>query len=74
MKSIGTLAAGLCAMVAWSQIPMPAGKTTGPGVQAARDSKEREVLKTCKVLPPTAVAADAAEAALLRRQTPEITR
>jgi gluconolactonase len=43
---------GLGAMAAWSQIPMPAGKTTGPGVQAARDSKEPEVLKTCKVSPP----------------------
>lgn len=30
----------------------PAGLTTGPGVQAFRDSKEPEVLKTCKVPPP----------------------
>jgi gluconolactonase len=45
---------GLGAMAAWSQIPLPAGKTTGPGVQAARDSKEPEVLKTCKVPPPAA--------------------
>ncbi len=45
---------GLVATAAWGQIPMPAGKTTGPGVQAARDSKEPEVLKTCKVPPPAA--------------------
>ncbi|MGA2878163.1 MAG: SMP-30/gluconolactonase/LRE family protein [Bryobacteraceae bacterium] len=57
MKSIGTLVVvlgGVGAMAALGQIPMPAGKTTGPGVQAARDSKEPEVLKTCKVPPPTA--------------------
>jgi gluconolactonase len=54
MKLIGTLAAVVFAMVAWGQIPMPASKTTGPGVQAARDAKEPEVLKTCKVPPPTA--------------------
>ena len=53
VKSIVTLAA-MCAMAAWSQIPMPAGKTTGPGVQAPRDSKEPDVLKTCKVPPQTA--------------------
>jgi gluconolactonase len=55
MKSIAmpaVLLGGLSAMAAWGQIPMPAGKTTGPGVQAARDSKEPEVLKTCKVPPP----------------------
>jgi gluconolactonase len=42
-------------LVAPGQIPQPAGKTTGPGVQAPRDSKEPEVLKTCKV-PPSAPA------------------
>jgi len=48
-----TMAIGvLGAMAAFGQIPMPAGKTTGPGVQAPRDSKEPEVLKTCKVPPP----------------------
>jgi gluconolactonase len=55
MKSTGMRAvvlAGLGAMAAWGQIPVPAGKTTGPGVQAPRDSKEPEVLKTCKVPPP----------------------
>ncbi len=55
MKSIAmpaVLLGCLSAMAAWGQIPMPAGKTTGPGVQAARDSKEPEVLKTCKVPPP----------------------
>ncbi len=43
---------GLCAMAALGQIPNPPGLTTGPGVQAARDTKEPEVLKTCKVPPP----------------------
>jgi gluconolactonase len=55
MKIIRTIAIGLGAlgaMAAWGQIPLPAGKTTGPGVQAARDTKEPEVLKTCKVPPP----------------------
>ena len=53
MKAIAMLTAvlGLGAIAAVGQIPMPAGKTTGPGVQAARDSKEPEVLKTCKVPP-----------------------
>ena len=58
MKSRAMLAvvlAGLGAMASLAQIPMPQGKTSGPGVQAARDSKEPEVLKTCKV-PPTAPA------------------
>lgn len=51
--SVMLLCGGLTAVTAWAQIPMPAGKTTGPGVQAPRDSKEPEVLKTCKVPPPT---------------------
>src|ERR1700722_5134880 len=58
MKSRAVLAVmlgGLCGVAASAQIPMPPGKTSGPGVQAARDSKEPEVLKTCKV-PPTAPA------------------
>jgi gluconolactonase len=58
MKSRAVLVvvlAGLGGMAALAQIPMPAGKTSGPGVQAARDSKEPEVLKTCQV-PPTAPA------------------
>jgi gluconolactonase len=46
------LLGGLAALAALSQIPTPAGKTTGPGIQAPRDSKEPEVLKTCKVPPP----------------------
>lgn len=45
---IGVLGAGS----AWCQIPAPAGQRTGPGVQAAQDSKEPDVLKTCKVPPP----------------------
>ena len=40
------------AVAALAQPAPPAGLTTGPGVQAARDSKEPEVLKTCKVPPP----------------------
>jgi gluconolactonase len=55
MKSTGMLAivlGGLGAMAALGQSPNPGGRTTGPGVQAPRDSKEPEVLKTCKVQPP----------------------
>jgi sugar lactone lactonase YvrE len=57
MKSTGLLAVGvlgvLGAMAALGQSPNPSGRTTGPGVQAPRDSREPEVLKTCKV-PPSA--------------------
>jgi gluconolactonase len=55
MKSTGILFVVLGSLgvtAAWSQIRPPAGKTTGPGVQAAQDAKEPEVLKTCKVPPP----------------------
>lgn len=55
MKSISTLAilaGGLGALAAFGQSPLPAGKTTGPGVQAPRDAKEPALLKTCKVPPP----------------------
>ncbi len=55
MKSIGMFAAvlgGLGAMAALGQSPNPGGRTTGPGIQAPRDAKEPEVLKTCKVPPP----------------------
>jgi gluconolactonase len=55
MKSMGKLAVvfgGLGVMAAWGQIPSPSGLTTGPGLQAANDAKEPEVLKTCKVPPP----------------------
>jgi gluconolactonase len=55
MKTTGRLAVvlgGLGAIVLSGQIPNPPGLTSGPGVQAARDSKEPEVLKTCKVPPP----------------------
>jgi gluconolactonase len=37
---------------AFGQIVPPAGQRTGPGVQAAQDEKEPEVLKTCKTPPP----------------------
>jgi hypothetical protein len=55
MKSTAMLlvvVGGLGAMAALCQPPPPAGLKSGPGVQAARDSREPEVLKTCKVPPP----------------------
>jgi gluconolactonase len=52
MKSTAILALMLGAMAAWGQIPSPPGLKTGPGVQAPNDSKEPDVLKTCKVPPP----------------------
>ncbi len=55
MKSTGiiTVVLGVAAATAALCQPLPpAGKTTGPGVQAFRDSQEPEVLKTCKVPPP----------------------
>jgi len=42
---------GLGALAVLAQSPLPAGKTTGPGVQAPRDSKEPALLQTCKVPP-----------------------
>ena len=39
------------AALSWAQAP-PAGQRTGPGVQAAQDSKEPEVLAGCKTQPP----------------------
>ncbi|HLK48053.1 MAG TPA: SMP-30/gluconolactonase/LRE family protein [Bryobacteraceae bacterium] len=41
---------GAAALVA--QIPPPAGKRSGPGVQSAADEREPEVLKACKTPPP----------------------
>jgi gluconolactonase len=52
MKSRAVLAILIGAVAASAQIPNPPGLTSGPGVQAARDSREPEVLKTCKVPPP----------------------
>jgi len=55
MKPFGILAlvtAALATTVALSQIVPPAGKTTGPGVQAPLDAREPDVLKTCKTPPP----------------------
>lgn len=55
MKATGmlTVVMGvLGAASAWCQIQPPAGQRSGPGVQAAQDSREPEVLKTCKVPPP----------------------
>ena len=51
MKWTGVLGV-VVAMTAWGQIPQPAGSKSGPGVQAPQDSREPEVLKTCKVPPP----------------------
>ncbi len=42
---------GATAFLAQAQAP-PAGKTRGPGVQAAADDREADLLKTCKVPPP----------------------
>jgi len=42
---------GALAAAASGQIPAPAGKTSGPGVQSLADSREPDVLKTCKVPP-----------------------
>ena len=50
---LGGLVLGGMVMAALGQIQPPAGVKSGPGVQAAQDSREPEVLKTCKV-PPTA--------------------
>src|ERR1700730_7251232 len=42
----------LGATSALCQIQPPAGKRSGPGVQAAQDEREPEVLKACKTPPP----------------------
>ena len=55
MKSRGmlTIVLGvLSATVALCQIQPPAGLRSGPGVQAAQDEREPEVLKACKTSPP----------------------
>ena len=54
MKATGVLTiiiGVLGAAPAWCQIQPPAGQRSGPGVQAAQDSREPDVLKTCKVPP-----------------------
>src|SRR5437763_10708675 len=54
MKSTGIfrIVAGLLGVTAaLCQIQPPAGLRTGPGVQAAQDEKEPEVLKGCKTPP-----------------------
>ncbi len=54
MKATGMLTLVICvlgATAALCQIQPPAGLTSGPGVQAAQDAREPEVLKTCKVPP-----------------------
>ena len=56
MRSIGILTMGLAvlgATAATGQIPSPAGKRSGPGVQSAADEREPEVLKACKTPPPS---------------------
>ena len=42
----------MVASAAWCQIPAPAGKRSGPGVQAPQDEREPDVLKACKTPPP----------------------
>jgi len=53
MKStvVLTVAIGIIAAAVYSQSPPPGGRTSGPGVQSAADSREPDVLKTCKVQP-----------------------
>ena len=54
MKSVSmfTIAYGvLGSALVLGQI-QPAGQRSGPGVQAAQDEREPEVLKTCKTAPP----------------------
>src|SRR5215469_9670319 len=41
------------AATALCQIPPPAGKKQGPGVQAAADERYPDVIKSCKTPPPT---------------------
>lgn len=55
MKSMGMLAVlagglggALLVQYAAGQSQPPAGKTSGPGVQATKDSREPDLLKTCK--------------------------
>src|ERR1700722_2231395 len=50
---LGGLVSGGFAAAGWGQIQAPAGSKSGPGVQAPQDSREPEVLKTCKVPPTT---------------------
>ena len=52
MKLSAFLVCSLFAASLYGQIPPPAGKTRGPGVQAAADDREADLLKTCKVPPP----------------------
>src|SRR5207253_455625 len=53
MKTTGTLAFVIALFAAASALcQAPAGPTSGPGVQAPNDSREPEVLKTCKTPPP----------------------
>jgi gluconolactonase len=55
MRSTGMLmlVLGLAGAAAgFSQIRPPNGQRTGPGVQAAQDEREPEVLKACKTPPP----------------------
>lgn len=55
MKSTGMRAivlGVLGAMLSVCQIQPPAGRKSGPGVQAAQDEREPEVLKACKTPPP----------------------
>jgi sugar lactone lactonase YvrE len=54
MKTTGmvTMMGVLAATVGWCQNPPAAAPRSGPGVQATADSREPDVLKTCKTPPP----------------------
>ncbi len=49
---LGVIGATAALSLLQSQTPPPAAPRTGPGVQAAQDAKEPDVLKTCKTPPP----------------------
>lgn len=51
-RSMLAIAGILGLTAAQGQTPAPPAPRTGPGVQAAADSKEPDILKTCKVPPP----------------------
>jgi len=54
MTTISTILLGvLGSPAAFSQNPPPAAPRTGPGVQAPQDAKYQDLIKTCKVPPPT---------------------
>ena len=69
MKRTGvTAVVALCGVVAvWGQILPPAGKTQGPGVQAAANAREADYLKRSSPRGAVAVTVDADEGLPRRR-------